>query len=188
MASTELSPTADPAQKSEPSVAPAAQNKGKGAEKAKAQEGARQADASKLTGAELKKQAKAEKAARREKAIQEKQAGDTTAPLPGAKSEGSKRPILQNNKLGSTAADVRSLPSNGAPQKKALEDKTVEFFRHLYRNRITSITAVGDEVLHPAMEDLGLKMSKYIICGSCARLVATLEAFKEVSFLCMTIV
>jgi translation initiation factor eIF-2B subunit delta len=193
MATSNPPPGAEPAKKTETSDAPPSQNKGKGVEKTKGQEGGPKADASKLTGAELKKQAKAEKAARRAQALLEKQSGSTAAPVPvvasgsGSKPEGQKGPKGQHRRAGSTAMDVRSLPVRGGAQKTVPvpdvpkeEDKTVEFFRHLYRNRTTSIAAAGKEV-HPAVLALGLQMSNYTICGSCARLVATLQAFKRVS-------
>lgn len=148
--------------------------------------------ASKLSGAELKKQAKAEKAARRAQALQEKQAGSTptsSGPLSGPqqKSEGVKNQKAQHRRTGSTAGELRNLAvRGGAPQSAPAvktpqkEDKTVEFFRHLYKPRRTTIAGAGKEV-HPAVQALGLQMSNYTICGSCARLVATLQAFKRVS-------
>lgn len=161
---------------------------------AKSQDATTKADPSKLSGAELKKQAKAEKAARRAQALQEKQAGGAVAPAPvtvsgqSLKPEGPKTPKGQHKRVGSAAVDVRNMPIRGGAQKTAPvpevskeEDKTVEFFRHLYKPRTTSIAAAGKEV-HPAVLALGLQMSNYTICGSCARLVATLQAFKRVSF------
>ncbi|RDL39427.1 uncharacterized protein BP5553_03767 [Venustampulla echinocandica] len=140
--------------------------------------------APRLSGAELKKQKQAEKAARRAQTIQEKQAGvppaaqkvksDTTT---GAKTQ-QKRP--------SSAAAPRDLPvrsqrpaAAATPEAPKKEDKTVELFRHLYKPRVTSIAGAGKDV-HPAVLALGLQMSSYTICGSCARLVATLQAFKKV--------
>lgn len=175
--------------------APQSQNQGKtvSANSTKPQEAGPKSDASKLSGAELKKQAKAEKAARRAQALQEKHAGSTAttsavvASGSGSKPEAQKGVKAQQKKSGSTPTDARSLPIRGGAQKVAPvldvpreEDKTVEFFRHLYRNRTTSISAAGKEV-HPAVLALGLQMSSYTICGSCARLVATLQAFKRVS-------
>jgi len=55
----------------------------------------------------------------------------------------------------------------------------VEFFRHLNRPRKTAISEAGKEV-HQAVLIVGLQIANYTICGSCARLVATLQAFKEV--------
>ena len=84
--------------------------------------------------------------------------------------------------------EVKNLPVRGAQKAVPIpvavepkkEDKTVEFFRHLYKTRTTSIAGASKDV-HPAVLALGLQMSNYTICGSCARLVATLQAFKRVS-------
>lgn len=150
------------------------------------------ASAPKLSGAELKKQAKAEKAARRAQVAQEKQGGAAsttpTTHILGQKAEGLKAPKGPVHKRsGSTAGEARNLPiRGGAPKAASLvvvpkeEDKTVEFFRHLYKSRTTTIAGAGKEI-HPAVLALGMQMSNYTICGSCARLVATLQAFKRVS-------
>jgi translation initiation factor eIF-2B subunit delta len=150
------------------------------------------AGAPKLSGAELKKQAKAEKAARRAQVAQEKQsgAGPSAPPIPisGQKAEGLKAPKGPVHKrTGSTSGEARNLPVRGGAPKAAPpivvpkeEDKTVEFFRHLYKSRTTTIAGAGKEI-HPAVLALGMQMSNYTICGSCARLVATLQAFKRVS-------
>lgn len=183
----------------EENVVPQSQNQGKpgAAKQAKAQaETAPKSDQPKLSNAELKKQQKAEKAARRAQALQEKQSGGAPVQSPvvatglGSKPEGQKGAKGQVKRRGSVAADVRNLPLRGGSQKTPAvptvpkeEDKTVEFFRHLYRPRTTSIAAAGKDV-HPAVLALGLQMSSYTICGSCARLVATLQAFKRVSFSC----
>lgn len=142
--------------------------------------------APRLTGAELKKQKQAEKAARRAQTIQEKQAGG----LPAAaghkvKNDTATGARSQQKKSGSVTTPrdlpVRSQRSAAAPTPEApkKEDKTVELFRHLYKPRVTSIAGAGKDV-HPAVLALGLQMSSYTICGSCARLVATLQAFKKV--------
>lgn len=146
----------------------------------------------KLSGAELKKQAKAEKAARRAQALADKQGG-TAVPAPAPpgqmqKTDGAKGAKGQQKRPALTAVDSRNMPMRGGPPQSApvaqpppKEDKTVEFFRHLYKPRRTTIAGAGKEV-HPAVQALGLQMSSYTICGSCARLVATLQAFKRVSF------
>ncbi|XMA15319.1 hypothetical protein WAI453_008110 [Rhynchosporium graminicola] len=144
----------------------------------------------KLSAAELKKQAKAEKAARRQQALAEKQSGAppvTIAPIssPRQKAEGQKGAKSNHKRGASTTMEVRNLPVRGPPVVATLpaapkkEDKTVEFFRHLYKQRTTTIAGASREV-HPAVLALGLQMSNYTICGSCARLVATLQAFKRV--------
>ena len=145
----------------------------------------------KMSNAELKKQAKAEKAARRQQALAEKQSGApqvtvSAVPGPQQKAEQQKGGKGQHKRGASTSVDVRSLPVRGAPAVPAIpaqpkkEDKTVEFFRHLYKQRTSTIAGASKEV-HPAVLALGLQMSNYTICGSCARLVATLQAFKRVS-------
>lgn len=162
---------------------------------AKAQESTEPVDGAKLTGAEAKKQAKAEKAARRAQAIQQKAGAvppavsepvsvpeaETTAP----KNETPKPLKVQSqHKRGpSVSVGVKGIPARRkvapVPEVAKEEDKTVEFFRHLNKPRTTTIAGVNKEV-HPAVLALGLQMSNYTICGSCARLVATLQALKRV--------
>ncbi len=150
----------------------------------------------KLSGAEIKAQKKAEKAARRQQETQAKQVGSTTsAPKAGGKTEGQHAPAQrgkgesgsgQHKRTGSMVTDQKNIPlraahpSSNVPQEPAKEDKTVELFRHLYKMRATTIAGAGKEV-HPAVLALGQQMSSYTICGSNARLVATLQAFKLVS-------
>lgn len=181
---------------SESNVAPQSQAQAgpSSGNKGKAPESAPKTEQGKLSNAELKKQQKAEKAARRAQAIQEKQGPATVSPPvvasgsgPGPRPEGQRGGKAQQKRRGSMAADVRNVAIRGGVQKVAPvpvapkeEDKTVEFFRHLYKTRTTSIAAAGKDV-HPAVLALGLQMSSYTICGSCARLVATLQAFKRVS-------
>ncbi|KAB8296202.1 hypothetical protein EYC80_008985 [Monilinia laxa] len=139
----------------------------------------------KLSAAELKKRAKEEKAARRAAAVQNKAGAESATPaaaVAGQKGEAAKGGKAQPKK----GAEVRNLPVRGGPAKSApveqvpkVEDKTVDLFRHLYKPRTASIAGAGKDV-HPAILALGLQMSNYTICGSCARLVATLQAFKRV--------
>jgi hypothetical protein len=75
--------------------------------------------------------------------------------------------------------------AQGAPveQKKKKDDKKVAVFGHLYgQQRRTTVAGAGKEV-HPAVLALGLQLRDYVVCGSSARCVATLLAFKRVSFL-----
>ena len=160
----------------------------------KLQESAIGTEPQKLSGAELKKQKQAEKAARRAQAINAKEgSGVVPSPsMPIQKTEGVKLPKTQQKKGGAAAVEMRNLPGRGAQkaapagQLPAVEDKTVEFFRHLYKTRTTSIAGAGKDI-HPAVLALGLQMGNYTICGSCARLVATLQAFKRVSLLVVLI-
>jgi translation initiation factor eIF-2B subunit delta len=197
MPSSDLPTVAEQPRSQAPTSAAPAQTQGKGGtgKPVKLQESAVPAGEKKLTGAELKKKAKEEKAARRaaEKAAQggAPPAGALLSPGPGSqqRSEAQKGVKVPPRRRGSAAAEVKNVPVRGgqqkvapAPQEPKKEDKTVEFFRHLYKTRTTSIAGASKEV-HPAVLALGLQMGNYTICGSCARLVATLQAFKRVSFI-----
>lgn len=148
--------------------------------------------APKLSGAELKAQKKAEKAARRQ---QEKSGPAASTPASGGKSQAQNMQSQRgkgesgggHHRRTGSAVDVRNVSVKGAqaattqPEEPRKEDKTVELFRHLYKARATTISGASKEV-HPAVLALGQQMSSYTICGSNARLVATLQAFKRVSF------
>ena len=155
---------------------------------------------SKFSGAELKKQKQLEKQARREK---EKQAKtqvvlpDLKGPKkvdapqePGRKGSAAGIPATpttktQHKRTGSTSKSIplravhtQAIPAVVKPQK---DNKNVALFGHLYgQPRRTTIAGAGKDV-HPAVLALGLQMSNYIICGSNARCVATLLAFKRVT-------
>jgi len=145
-----------------------------------------------LTPAELKKKAKAEKAARRakEKLEREGGAGAAGGSAPGP---GQARPPMTPKKdaAGGSAAQKgsRALPQRRGSQsgaavelKKKKEDKSVAVFGHLYgQQRRTTIAGAGKEV-HPAVLALGLQLRDYVVCGSSARCVATMLAFKRVSY------
>lgn len=93
--------------------------------------------------------------------------------------------LVQRPALGAT----KRRPSQGGPvkevEKKKVESKQreVAVFGHLYgQPRRHSIEGAAKEV-HPAVLALGLQMSSYVVCGSNARCVAMLLAFKSVSLL-----
>jgi translation initiation factor eIF-2B subunit delta len=136
-----------------------------------------QPETPKLSGAELKKQKQAEKAARRAQAVQGKQSAPS-APPPAQKSE-QKQQKRRGSVSGSRDLPVRQPESNAAPKEPPAEDKTVEFFRHLSKPHRKTITGTPKDI-HPAVQILGMQFSTYEICGSTARLLATLEVFKEV--------
>lgn len=160
---------------------------------------------SKLSGAELKAQKKAEKAARRQQDMQARQIGSgapstagQTGPsislitgstsqgvqvaAKGAKIESAAGQHKRSGSMLSTSSKGphSSMSGTSGPDLPVLEDKTVELFRHLYKVRATTIADAAKEV-HPAVLALGQQMSSYTVCGSNARLVATLQAFKRVS-------
>lgn len=152
----------------------------------------------KLSGKELKEKAKAEKAARRAK--EKGQQGQLVVDL-GTKiqeAQTTRRPSSsgaaatpfkgQHKKSGSISGNTQKLPlrvaqSQAAPitEKSKEENKNVALFDHLYGPpRRTSLAGAGKDV-HPAVLALGLQMRNYVVCGSSARCVATLLAFKRVS-------
>lgn len=152
--------------------------------------------------AEAKRKKQEEKAARRAQAVAAKevesapiaaeasQAGPSTTPNQHPQQNAATQKVAQNQQRtakananfgGSRSLPVRSVQKVSAPVVPKKEDKTVEIFRHLYKPRNTSIAGVNKDV-HPAVLALGLQMANYTICGSCARLVAMLQAFKRVSY------
>ncbi|CZR57258.1 related to translation initiation factor eIF2B, 71 kDa (delta) subunit [Phialocephala subalpina] len=205
MPSSDPPPMAEPLQMNPALVAAQYGAKAKGKQAASTQEASTPAPATaapeekKLTGAELKKKKQEEKAARRAQAIASKQV-DVASPIaepspaapapagstPAPRTDGQEGARTQQRTAGPVSAGQRNIPVRQkqkavapAPIVPGKEDKTVEFFRHLYKTRTTSIAGASKEI-HPAILALGLQMSNYTICGSCARLVATLQAFKRV--------
>ena len=142
----------------------------------------------KLTGAELKKQKQAEKAARRAQAV----IGKAAIPQPpapassstSARPETTRAPQRRANNSSSTSQQdiaIRTKKSGPSIEELKVEDKTVEFFRHLTKTKtVPAGLKSASKDVHPAVQVLGLQMSNYMICGSSARLVATLQAFKKV--------
>ncbi|MCJ1275056.1 hypothetical protein MMC21_002856 [Puttea exsequens] len=152
----------------------------------------------KVSGKELKEKAKAEKAARRakEKAGQQGQpvmdlgptkqsekggrrssaSGPTPAPMKGQHKRADSTSINMQKGLS-----IRSAQSAQAvPEEPVKENKNVALFDHLYGSpRRTTIAGASRDV-HPAVLALGLQMRSYEICGSSARCVAMLLAFKRV--------
>ena len=159
---------------------------------------------SKLSGAELKKRQKAEKAARREKEKAERAAAGgppvvQNAPTPTQQNKGDSQKkgkssqqdqkSLQHDKAqhtrrgSGTAPNSQKLPirpsqSSQAPTSKK-SSKDVGLFGHLYgQSRRQTFHPIPPKEVHPSVLSLGLQMSTYTICGSNARCVAMLLAFK----------
>ncbi|PLB38063.1 translation initiation factor eIF2B subunit delta [Aspergillus candidus] len=145
--------------------------------------------AEKVSGAELKKKAKAEKAARR---ARERADREATGGAPGPKDGAGKKGAGAGGAAGGKDAGAggqkgqRQQQRRGSTQggteakKRPVENKNVAVFGHLYgQPRRTSVAGAGKEV-HPAVLALGLQMRDYVVCGSSARCVATLLAFKRV--------
>ena len=145
--------------------------------------------AEKVSGAELKKKAKAEKAARRARERADREAtGGTPGPKDGAGKKGAGAGGAAGGKDAGAGGQKgqrqqqRRGSTQGGPEakKRPVENKNVAVFGHLYgQPRRTSVAGAGKEV-HPAVLALGLQMRDYVVCGSSARCVATLLAFKRV--------
>lgn len=177
-------PAADPVQAPSESTPPV---KKEGAKEAKtAEEGAPK----KLSGAELKKLKQAEKQAKR---AQAKATGPQGAQQGGPSKENQKQKEQKQNKTqqkddASRPLALRRRPSqsNAIPQQQTKkESKRGQkelglFFGHLYSQPRQHSMVGASKDAHPAVLALGLQYSSYVICGSTARMVAMLLAFKAV--------
>jgi translation initiation factor eIF-2B subunit delta len=155
---------------------------------AKGKEPAGDDAAKKISPAELKKQKAAEKQARR---AQQKASGPATAQA-GPSKEGPKQPKGPKQapkEEKSKPLPVRRRPSQSnmpQPQQPKKEAKAGLsgpkqlglFFGHLYSQPRRYSMAGASKDVHPAVLALGLQYSSYTICGSTARMVAMLLAFK----------
>ncbi|KAF2646097.1 nagb/rpia/CoA transferase-like protein [Massarina eburnea CBS 473.64] len=147
--------------------------------------------AKKISPAELKKQKAAEKQARR--AQQKTTSGPAATPQGPQSKEGAKqqqkgskqapkddksRPIPTRTKPSQT--NIAPPPPQQQSKREAKQDpkQLGLFFGHLYSQpRKHSMVGTSKDV-HPAVLALGLQYSSYTICGSTARMVAMLLAFK----------
>ena len=155
---------------------------------------------------ELKEKAKAEKAARRAQEKQ-KQQGQPIVNLQGGNVPVEKKNDKKNETVSRGSTNTRAVPAGPtgqhkrsgsvsqkslpirptegqalpAPEEPKIEEKKVALLEHLYGHpRRTTLAGAGKDV-HSAILALGLQMSSYVICGSTARCVAMLLAFKQVS-------
>ena len=160
----------------------------------------------KLSGAELKKQKQAEKQAKRAQKKSDQQGPAVTVPDKVSEKSG-KESAQQPKQKPSTQAKKEqktpeSLASGSQHQRKGSvqraipiraektteksiapvpkEVKRVALFGHLYSQEHRTTLAGAHKDVHPAVLALGLQMSSYVVCGSSARCVATLLAFKQV--------
>jgi translation initiation factor eIF-2B subunit delta len=160
----------------------------------------------KVSGKELKAQKAAEKAARRAQKKSEDGPSQIQPSTPKPSKKGQQQ--QQNSKPGTskpTQGATLPLPnqqsnvphrgrrlSTSAPAvqpvvsakpKAKTSAKQVSLFGHLYgQPRRYDIEGTSKEV-HPAVLALGLQMSNYEVCGSTARCVAMLLAFKSVGLI-----
>jgi len=146
-------------------------------------------DDQKLSFAEQKKRAKAEKQARRAQVV--KATEPATKPQSGPSKEGHKQ--QRDTKQGprddkSKPLPIRRRPSQSnvpvvkEPEKKVKKEPKQSglFFGHLYSQPKQQSMIGASKDIHPAILALGLQYSSYAICGSTARMVAMLLAFKAV--------
>ena len=149
-----------------------------------------------LTPAELKKKAKADKAARRIREKLDKEGGTIGSAIPtpgvGAQARSPTTPKKDAAGAGSAQKGPRPLtPRRGSgplaqtgsvlvEQKKKKDDKKVAVFGHLYGQQRRVTVAGATKEVHHAILALGMQLMDYTICGSSARCVATLIAFKRV--------
>ncbi len=142
----------------------------------------------KVAAAELKKQKQAEKQARRAQS-------KSSAPAPNQQGQSAKEGQKSQKESKQTPRDDKSrpLPVRRRPSQSSVpithqaknhakkESKQPGlFFEHLYNQpRQHSMVGASKDV-HPAVLALGLQYSSYSICGSTARMVAMLLAFKAV--------
>ncbi|KAJ5356120.1 hypothetical protein N7517_010729 [Penicillium concentricum] len=149
-----------------------------------------------LSPAELKKKAKAEKAARRIREKLDKEGGAATSvtPIPGVGAQA--RPPTTPKKDAAGPGSAQKGPRAPPPrrgsgplaqtgsvlveQKKKKDDKKVAIFGHLYGQQRRVTVAGATKEVHHAILALGMQLMDYTICGSSARCVATLIAFKRV--------
>jgi len=144
--------------------------------------------AKKISPAELKKQKQAEKQARRAQAKGPVGASDQqqVATKDGQKQQKDSKQIPKDDKSRPLPVRTRPSQSNMPAVKEAKKEPKKEtkkvglFFGHLYSQpKQQSMKGVSKDV-HPAVLALGLQYSSYTICGSTARMVAMLLAFKVV--------
>lgn len=151
----------------------------------------------KLSGAELKKLKQQEKAAKR--AAQKGTQGPERTSEPEQQPKEQHKQPQKHQQASSKATQEKAPPVSKSQQqaakpRRASETRSqapavqpptpqVRLFSHLYgQPRRHGIAASKD--VHPAVLALGLQMSSYEICGSNARCVAMLLAFKSVCEIC----
>ncbi|KAF2863154.1 IF-2B-domain-containing protein [Piedraia hortae CBS 480.64] len=142
----------------------------------------------KLTPAELKKQKKAEKQARR--AADKEQTGAKAESAPAeqtprkASIPAEKKPSKPPEKPKPEKAPPKQAPKQTeaekpAPKSQPCERSQVEIFSHLFAQPRRSGLENTHKDVHPAVQQLGLQMSSYEVCGSSARCEGMLKAFKR---------
>lgn len=85
------------------------------------------------------------------------------------------------SQLAQQPLPVRSAPTTGSASKTTVKKdrRQVDLVSHLYIQSHRQSIEGADKDVHPAVLALGFQLSSYEICGSSARCVAMLLAFKE---------
>lgn len=160
-----------------------------------------------LTPAQKKALAKAEKAARRAEKVTAKEASATPpaaiessapkvneiqptkqkAATAGKAQDASSTSKLRRPSVVASGVQVRDLPERlrkdtrgNAPEVKRTVNKEVAIFSHLYNQPRKHTLEGSAREVHPAILELGLQLSSYVICGSQARCIAMLLALRSV--------
>lgn len=163
------------------------------------------ADAPALSGKEAKAAAKAAKAARRaaekdakgivpdvpSRSNQSHQSGSSSGTrdaemsrpaAAGQQQQQQLRPRGQSQSQAQRPVPLKRRNSNDKAPASTKDKNEVSLFKHLY----TSGPKPASIDVHPAVLALGHQMATYVVCGSSARCVAMLLAFKQVSLNTMT--
>jgi translation initiation factor eIF-2B subunit delta len=147
-----------------------------------------------LTNVELKKLKQAEKQAKRA-ATKKAEASAAVRPQQPAHTQGRNAEVSQR-KPPKTASNSKPQQQGkahqGGPSSSAAKSagkpkenlhsgwpQEIAMFKHLSIQRRTAIDHASKDV-HPAILAFGLQLSSYVICGSTARCLAMLQAFKAV--------
>ncbi|KAM0722477.1 hypothetical protein Q7P37_001918 [Cladosporium fusiforme] len=115
----------------------------------------------------------------KQKGQQQKQGGQEKTQHKRTGSQAQQALPLRRRPSQGGAALATAVAAANIPKEPKRENKQVELFSHLYSQpRRLTVEGVSKDV-HPAVLALGFQMSSYELCGSSARCVAMLLAFKE---------
>lgn len=150
-------------------------------------------DKRELSNAEKKKLQKAEKAAKRAKdkdvvpSAVSQQGPSTSLPKSQqtqAKDQAGPSSRKRRESIAAPKPAVEKVPIISRSERSKTI-KAIAFFSHL-QNQSRKRTSEGSvKEVQPAIAQLALQLSSYVICGSHARGVAMLLAFKSVSLVCL---
>lgn len=115
----------------------------------------------------------------KQKGQQQKQGGQDKTQHKRSGSQAQSQVLAHRRRPSQGGAALQAAVANSSvPKEPKKENKQVELFSHLYTQRRNTVEGVSKDV-HPAVLALGFQMSSYELCGSSARCVGMLLAFKE---------